>query len=364
MPFQQPGFPRLQSRHGSSKRIMPPTPASNPTSSENEPIEQAAWLAQFERKLGREFSGLGRALLAVSGGTDSMAMLFAAARSGIAAEVATVDHGLRASAAADVALVERAAQICGFPFHVRRVDLRNAAGVEARARDARYEALRELATLRGLDVIATAHTATDQAETVLMRLTRGSGLRGAAGVLRHRNDGVIRPLLWATRADTERYCAARQLEVANDAMNADPTFLRVRVRQQVLPALRDAAGASVEHALARFAERSAEDEAWLDDEAEAALRRAQRADGSLDSLAVRATGRPIRRRLLSKWLEREGLTIDARLLDDVLVALEEQRSATLPSDKLLTTSDGRLAICAAPARLHGTSSSDDGRSRI
>ncbi|MFP2932749.1 tRNA lysidine(34) synthetase TilS, partial [Pyxidicoccus sp. 3LG] len=112
-------------------------------------------------------------LLAVSGGADSTALLVGTARVApklrLRAEVATLDHGLRPESAAEVQAVARLAASLGLPCHVRELRLRAGAAVEARAREARYAALETLRRERGLDVLATAHTATDQAETLLMR---------------------------------------------------------------------------------------------------------------------------------------------------------------------------------------------------
>lgn len=341
---------------------MRPTRVSNPSSSENESFEQAEWGASFEAKLVREFKGFEPCLLAVSGGADSMAMLVAAARCRVAAEVATVDHGLRSTSAAEAEGVRQQGELVGLRSHVVTLALAPGAALEARARAARYDALRALAESRGLRFIATAHTATDQAETVLMRLGRGSSLRGATGVHARRADGVIRPVLWATRADTERYCGLHSVPVVHDPMNADRAFLRARVRHEVLPAFEAAFGPGGVQALGRFATFAAEDDAWLEAEAALALERAGVGGAALDRVAVLAAGLPIRRRLVARWLEAAGVTLDAHHLGDVLAALEERRTATLPGDRILTVTKALVRIEPAPPRLHGTSSSDDGRS--
>ena len=331
----------------------------------NDPIAEDRFLADFERRIALGFRGLGRVLVAVSGGVDSMALAEAAFRSKASFEVASLDHGLRAEAAAEVELVRAWAQARGVVFHTRSLGLANGPGVEARARDARYAALLELARTQGLGAIATAHTATDQAETVVMRLTRGAAGRGAAGIHAQRGDRVVRPLLFATRADTERYVALRGLEAVADPMNDDASYLRVRVRREVLPALERAVGPHAVPALARFAQYAAEDDAWLQAEALRGLERARVSGGGsgsrLDLLAIRAMGAPIRRRALAAWLSEQGVPLDAHHLDDALTAITEGRTATLPGDRVLLVERSHLSIGVAPARLHGTSSSDDGR---
>ncbi|HZW90876.1 MAG TPA: tRNA lysidine(34) synthetase TilS, partial [Myxococcaceae bacterium] len=132
--------------------------------------------AAFERQAGR-------ILVAVSGGVDSLALLVSAAE--VAADrtgVASLDHGLRPESTAEVERVRALARSLGLPFHTEALGLAPGAGAEARARTARYAALERIARLNGYSAIATAHTADDQAETLLMRLARGSALRGAAAI--------------------------------------------------------------------------------------------------------------------------------------------------------------------------------------
>lgn len=280
-----------------------------------------------------------------------------AGRLGLTFEAATVDHQLRPGSRAEVELVARFAASLGIEHHVLEVKLEVATGVEAAARQARYAALESLRVRRKLTQVATAHTASDQAETLLMRLARGTSLLGAASIHESRADKVIRPLLFATRSEVEAYVAARQIEVARDPMNVDPSFLRVRVREQVLPPLERAAGPGVERALARFAALAAEDEAWLGEEAARALARVRWAeDGTLEAEALSALGAPIARRVLASWLSEQAVPLDGALLEDALRAARDQGTATLPGDRVLACMNGRVRVVAAPARLHATSS--------
>lgn len=246
-------------------------------------------------------------------------------------------------------------------FHTRRLALEPGAGLEERARDARYAALKELAQTAGLSVIATAHTGSDQAETVLMRLLRGTALRGAAGILAERADGVIRPLLFATRAQTVQYVTEAGVPFIRDPMNDDPTYLRVRVRQQLMPVVEGLAGPGVVARLTHFAQLAQEDDAFLQAEAAVALERVRVPDG-LDLYAVRSLVLPVRRRVLARWLVEHHVPLDAHHLDDVLAALSEGRTATLPHDRLLIVARQAVRVAWAPPRLHGSSSGDDGRS--
>ncbi len=291
-----------------------------------------------------------------------MAMLTAVARIsgrlGLRVEVASLNHGLRPEAAAEVELVRGLAARHGLAFHTRCLEVAKGAGVEAAARSARYAALEELRAARELDFVATAHTASDQAETLLMRLSRGAALGGASGIRARREDRVIRPLLFATRADVEAYVAALKLPTASDAMNRDPAYLRVRVRREVLPALEAAAGPGAAQALARFAAYAAEDDAWLNGQADRAWDRLAHADGTLDAAGVRALDRPLRRRIVARFLVGAGLPVDGALVEDVIAALDQRRLATLPRDRVLDGGAAALEVVPAPPRrLHRTSPS-------
>ncbi len=178
----------------------------------------------------------GRALgLAVSGGPDSLALLLLAAdgQPGRIA-VASVDHGLRAEAAEEVALVGRIAGERGIPFTALKVDLAPG-NLLAEARVARYAALARWAEGAGLGAVATAHHADDQAETLLMRLNRGSGLAGLAGVrprgaIAGSEVTLLRPLLGWRKGELAAVVAAAGITPAQDPSNTNPAFDRARIR--------------------------------------------------------------------------------------------------------------------------------------
>jgi len=178
-----------------------------------------------------------RILVATSGGPDSQALLdvLASLRKplGLVIEAHGVDHGLRATASAELDLAEALAERLDLPF--RRTSLRvpEGANLQARARTARYEALR--AAAKGA-LIATGHHADDRAETVLLRLLRGAGPRGLA-VLPPRADDRIRPLLRARRTDVLAHLERHRIPFATDPSNRSPRFLRTRVRHELLPLL-------------------------------------------------------------------------------------------------------------------------------
>lgn len=173
--------------------------------------------------------------LAVSGGPDSLALLLLAdaALPGQIA-VCSIDHGLRAEAAGEVALVERIAGERGIPFTPVTVALAPG-NTQARGREARYGALAAWAQDKGLGAVATAHHADDQAETLLMRLNRGSGLAGLAGVrARSTIEGsevtLLRPLLGWRKAELAAVVAEAGITAAADPSNTNPAFDRARLR--------------------------------------------------------------------------------------------------------------------------------------
>lgn len=185
-----------------------------------------------------------RVVVAVSGGADSMALLAVlwelAERLGIELEVATVDHGLRASARAEGDLVKARAEALGLRWHGLAVDVaearRGRASLQDAARRVRLAALETLAQRVGASRVALGHQADDQAETVLFRVVRGTGLAGLAGIP-YRRGPFIRPLLDVTRAEIARYLERRSLPFVEDPSNADPRFARSRIRHQLLPLL-------------------------------------------------------------------------------------------------------------------------------
>jgi len=177
--------------------------------------------------------------IAVSGGPDSLALLLlaAAARPGLV-EAATVDHGLRVESADEAKFVASVCEQLGVPHATLTAQWkrRPESAIQERARKLRYRLLEHWLTERGLKALLTAHHADDQAETMVMRLNRGAGLRGLAGMrskarVPDSNRPLLRPLLGWRRSEFEAICAATGLRPVVDPSNSDDRFERVRIRE-------------------------------------------------------------------------------------------------------------------------------------
>ncbi|MHB8878064.1 MAG: tRNA lysidine(34) synthetase TilS [Myxococcaceae bacterium] len=289
-------------------------------------------------------------LLAVSGGADSTALLIATAklagRLGLRAEVASLDHGLRGESAGEVEAVRALSAKHRLPFHTRRLGLSGGAGVEERARLARYSALEELRAASKLDFLATAHTASDQAETLLMRLCRGASLRGASAI-RPSLGPLVRPLLGVGRPEVERFLERERAGFVRDPMNEDRALLRTRFRHEVLPLLEAAAGPGVQHRLASFAALALEDDGLLSGLAAEALARLRLEGGGLDAAGVRALLLPLRRRVLAHLVEEAGVGVDHELIERAVEAVDRGASATLRRGLCLRCAGGRVRVADA-----------------
>jgi tRNA(Ile)-lysidine synthase len=182
-------------------------------------------------------------VVGVSGGLDSTVLLHLLRAAGFEPVAAHVNYGLRgAESDGDEAFVREQAEAWGVPIHVRRVDLGDGS-VQAAARAARYAFLADVAREVGAGAVAVAHHSNDQAETLLLNLLRGAGPTGLAGMPVRRSLApgspvdLVRPLLWATRAEIEDYAREHRLDWRDDASNAASDYRRNALRHDVLPLL-------------------------------------------------------------------------------------------------------------------------------
>lgn len=243
----------------------------------------------------RLFQAGDRVAAAVSGGADSVGLLCLleelAPALGVSLAVVHVNHQLRGEAAdADEAFVESLARERGLPFKVVRIDPARQAKVAARnlediARELRYAAFDALVREGWASCVATGHTADDQAETVLARLARGSGLRGLAGI--HPLRGVVvRPLLAVRRTELRQYLQARRQPWREDRTNLDRRHLRARIRYRLLPVLEQELGEGFVWHLCQLAEQARRDEALLEELAAAGLQRCARVAGEANAIEL------------------------------------------------------------------------------
>ena len=291
-----------------------------------------------------------RVAVAVSGGADSVALLRVLLELreelGIILVVAHFNHQLRGEDSdADERFVGELAGHLDLPFFVGRADVRERAAVhklslEHAARDLRYGWLAGLAQSEKLGAIATAHTADDQAETVLMKFLRGAGTRGLASihpVLVMDGFVIIRPLLATTRADVERYLAELQQVWRDDHTNLDMQYRRNRIRHELLPLLEREYNPNLRRVLRETAEVArAEEEVWLPE----VIRELSQRQTELHSLQVNGFKEvPIglQRRLLKAFIEREGFPPEFHRVEDLRsCALGEAPVANLPNGWLAT----------------------------
>jgi tRNA(Ile)-lysidine synthase len=265
-------------------------------------------------------------VVAVSGGADSTALLLAIEELKIynklhlAVCVAHLDHRIRKSSGKDAKWVADLSAKLGFRSVIGRVKVAEDAhadgdNLEQAAREARYAFLERTARKVSANYVLTAHTMDDQAETVLMRLMRGSashvlgGMEGLRPLAKNSSIKLVRPLLWARRAETEDYCRQRKIEFLSDEMNDDLTFARVKVRKQLLPLMQSFNNRIVE-AISRTATQLREDGAVLVSDSDALLQRAAVSNEESGEIRVPAldvkvlAGAPpaLRRRALRQWL--------------------------------------------------------------
>ena len=206
-----------------------------------------------------------RVLVGVSGGADSMCLLSVLRALDIDVHACHLNHGLRgAEADGDEAFVKEFCEKINVPCTMRRVYIENLAKergltVEEAGRAVRYDFFKEIAEKTEAAAIATAHNRDDQAETVLMRMLRGTGLTGLCGIKHVRGDGVVRPLLDVTRAEIEAYLSENGISFRTDSTNLDTAYTRNKIRAELLPYITENYNVNIIEALAGLAENVAAD---------------------------------------------------------------------------------------------------------
>jgi tRNA(Ile)-lysidine synthase len=296
--------------------------------------------------------------LAISGGADSVALLRALVESreelGVVLKVLHLNHRIRgADADADERFVKETAAEHGLEFISSSADTRahralEKLSLEASARALRYQFFAEQIANGSVNKVATAHTLDDQAETLLLRLLRGSGLRGLRGVHDQTADGIIRPMLHVRHVEVERYLKSLGQTWHEDATNADTHHTRNRIRHELLPTLARDFNPQIAETLARTAEVLTADEEYLHAETQRLLPllvlpgkpvrgggRAATEEGiAIDVHKLQAQPLALRRRVIRSVAENLGVHLDQHQVEEAL--------HLVPNHKLQISADWRI----------------------
>jgi tRNA(Ile)-lysidine synthase len=295
-------------------------------------------------------------LVAVSGGADSLALASAVLKESkefaLTPVAVTIDHQLQSGSGAQAEKVVEQLKEMGYEKVIcKKVVVTTESGLEAGARDARYQALSACASEEKATKVFLGHTRDDQAETVLLGLARGSGTRSLSGMAIE-NGIYLRPLLQITREETVTACKEIGVEPWNDPHNGNTEFSRVRVRTQVLPIMEAELGPGISAALSRSASILRDDADALDAIAEIEISRSDLANLDCDHLATLA--RAIRSRLLRAALYAAGapsgsITADHLAGVEALVtSWHGQGALSLPGGVKVERISGRLSLLAQP----------------
>jgi tRNA(Ile)-lysidine synthase len=331
--------------------------------------DHSAISVQHAKNLFAGWKAVPALVLAVSGGPDSIALMWLAARwrrglkRGPRLIAVTVDHGLRAEAAREALEVKRLARVLELEHRTLRWrGAKPKTGLPAAAREARYRLLADAARKSGASHVVTAHTRDDQAETLLMRMLRGSGIAGLAAMAREsERDGVVlaRPLLEISKAQLIATLRKAKIAFADDPSNRDTNFTRPRLRA-LMPAL--AAEGGDARSLARLASRLARANAAVEILADGAERylalKGNALGAGFDAQAFAALPEEVRLRLLKRAIDRSGHEGPAELgkIEALLAALDRAVAGRRPRLKqtlagaVVSLVGGQIHVTAAPPR--------------
>ena len=296
------------------------------------------------------------AIVAVSGGADSLALAYALVKEApelaITLIAVTVDHQLQTGSGDQAKKVQEQLKAMGYQeVIIEKVSVVEKSGIEADARTARYAALDAIAHAYGASQIYLGHTRDDQAETVLLGLARGSGTRSLSGMATV-NGKYARPFLQLTRLQTVAACDEAEITPWKDPHNANEKFSRVRVRNKVMPIMEEEIGPGIAAALARSAAILRDDADALDEMAQAVISRVDLSD--LDCAALAELPRAIRSRILRAAIYAAGApsgSVSADHLSGVealVTSWRGQGEASLPGGVKVARISGRLSLLARP----------------
>ncbi len=274
-------------------------------------------------------------IAAVSGGADSVALLLTLnaikEKYGFSLRACHVNHCLRAEESdGDERFVRMLCRRLDIPLYVRRAEIpkltRRHESTEECARRIRYGFFLELNLLYGA-VTATAHTASDNAETVLINILRGTALTGICGIPAVR-EGLIRPLLSCTREDTEELCRSFGNGYVHDSTNDSDDYVRNRIRHRVIPELKSI-NPSFETAVARLCESVSYDDKYIENAA-AAAKKSCAVSGGYDVKKLAALEESVLRRVTAMILRENGIKVNARAITDVTAIIRAGQGGTNP----------------------------------
>ena len=284
-------------------------------------------------------------LVAVSGGADSLALAaaceFEAKKLGVKIAAAVIDHSLQKGS--DKVAAQTAETLAALGFEevvVKKIAVGKAGGPEAAARSARYTALETIRQKTKSHFIVLGHTSSDQAETVLLGLVRGSGSKSLSG-MSEKTGFLLRPLLGIERATTETFCKDSGIKYWSDPQNKDEKFLRVMIRKHVLPFLEKQLGGSVAASLVRTSDQLREDNAYLESQADKSFKKYAKVSGSgisIDAKALEKLPAAILNRVIKKALDSfgsESSRTHVLAVSDLVLSWHGQKPLALPGVRVV-----------------------------
>jgi len=284
-------------------------------------------------------------LIAVSGGADSLALAaaceFEAKKLGVKIAAAVIDHSLQKGSDKVAAQTAKTLAALGFEeVVVKKITVGKAGGPEAAARTARYAALETLRQKTKSNFVVLGHTASDQAETVLLGLVRGSGSKSLSG-MSEKTGFLLRPLLGVERATTEAFCKDSGIKYWSDPQNKDKKFLRVMIRKHVLPFLEKQLGGSVATSLVRTSDQLREDNTYLELQADKSFKKYAKVSGSgisFDAKAIEKLPAAILNRVIKKALDgfgSESSRTHVLAVSDLVLSWHGQKPLALPGVRVV-----------------------------
>ena len=284
-------------------------------------------------------------LIAVSGGADSLALAaaceFEAKKLGLKIAAAVIDHSLQKGS--DKVAAQTANTLAALGFEevvVKKITVGKAGGPEAAARTARYTALETLRQKTKSNFVVLGHTSSDQAETVLLGLVRGSGSKSLSG-MSEKTGFLLRPLLGIERATTEAFCKDSGIKYWSDPQNKDEKFLRVMIRKHVLPFLEKQLGGSVAASLVRTSDQLREDNTYLESQADKSFKKYAKVSGSgisIDAKAIEKLPAAILNRVIKKALDSfgsESSRTHVLAVSDLVLSWHGQKPLALPGVRVV-----------------------------